>query len=82
MSFDRILEKYRKISFSERDKGNRFERLMQAYFQIDTKYAFTFKHVWLWNQFTGENDFGGKNTGIDLVVLTKAITLLVKKGFR
>ena len=31
MGFDQILDKYRKISFSERDKGDRFERLMQTY---------------------------------------------------
>ncbi len=31
MSFNKVLEKYRKSSFSERDKGDRFERLMQAY---------------------------------------------------
>jgi len=34
-----ILTKYRKISFSERDKGNRFERLMQAYLQTDPQYV-------------------------------------------
>jgi predicted helicase len=38
-----ILSKYRKISFSERDKGNRFERLMQAYLQTDPKYDYKFK---------------------------------------
>ncbi|MFQ5639258.1 MAG: hypothetical protein ACE5IR_14845 [bacterium] len=37
MSFQKILDKYRKISFSERDKGDRFERLMQAYLQTDPK---------------------------------------------
>ncbi len=40
MSFHKILDKYRKISFSERDKGDRFERLMQAYLQTDPKYAY------------------------------------------
>ncbi|HBE01781.1 MAG TPA: DEAD/DEAH box helicase [Spirochaetia bacterium] len=70
MSFNNILEKYRKLSFSERDKGDRFERLMQAYLQTDTKYSYKFKNVWLWNQFPGKNDFGGKDTGIDLVALT------------
>jgi len=30
MNFQKVLEKYRNISFSERDKGARFERLMQA----------------------------------------------------
>jgi len=28
-SFDRVLQKYRLISVSERDKGYRFERLMR-----------------------------------------------------
>lgn len=70
MSFNKILEKYRKISFSERDKGNRFERLMQAYLQTDPKYAYLFKNVWLWNEFPGKLDLGGGDTGIDLVSLT------------
>ncbi len=35
MTFQKVLDKYRKISFSERDKGDRFERLMQRiYSQI------------------------------------------------
>ncbi len=35
MSFQKILEEYRKIAFSEHDKGNRFERLMQTYLRTD-----------------------------------------------
>lgn len=70
MSFQKILEKYRKIAFSERDKGERFERLMQAYLQTDPKYAFKFKKVWLWNEFPGKIELGGGDTGIDLVALT------------
>lgn len=70
MSFQKILDKYRKISFSERDKGERFERLMQAYLQTDPKYAFKLKSVWLWNEFPGKLDLGGGDTGIDLVALT------------
>jgi len=69
-SFQKVLNKYRKISFSERDKGDRFERLMQAYLQTDPKYAFLFKKVWLWEKFPGKNDLGGNDTGIDLVALT------------
>ena len=34
-SFNAVLDKYRKYSFSERDKGARFERLMQAYLKTD-----------------------------------------------
>ncbi len=70
MTFNDILEKYRKLSFSERDKGNRFERLMQAYLLTDPKYANRFIKVWLWKDFPGKGDFGGGDTGIDLVALT------------
>ncbi|WP_219928786.1 DEAD/DEAH box helicase family protein [Flavobacterium album] len=69
-NFNTVLEKYRKIAFSERDKGDRFERLMKAYLLTDPKYAYKFKKVWLWNEFPGKNDLGGGDTGIDLVALT------------
>lgn len=59
MSFQTILDKYRKFSFSERDKGNRFERLMQAYLLTDPKYATRFKKVMLWNEFPYRSDLGG-----------------------
>ena len=68
--FTRVLEKYRKLSYSQRDKGDRFERLMQGYLQTDPMYASKFKNVWLWNEFPGKNDLGGGDTGIDLVALT------------
>ena len=70
MSFNSIIEKYRKLSFSERDKGTRFERLMQAYLYTDPTYASLFKNIWLWNEFPGKLDLGGSDTGIDLVALT------------
>ncbi len=70
ISFLSILNKYRQQAFSERDKGDRFERLMQAYLQTDPKYAPRFKNVWLWNEFPGKSDLGGSDTGIDLVALT------------
>ena len=70
MKFNALLEEYRKYSLSEHDKGTRFEKLMQAYLQTDPKYAHKFKHVWLWNEFPAKSDFGGKDTGIDLVAQT------------
>ncbi len=70
MNFNQILEKYRKFSFTEKDKGERFERLMQAYLRTDPKYANMFKKVWMWNEFPGRKDLGGGDTGIDLVALT------------
>lgn len=68
--FQTILKNYRDYSFSERDKGDRFERLMQAYLKTDPKYAILFKEVWMWNDFPAKKDFGGKDTGIDLVAYT------------
>jgi predicted helicase len=69
-TFNKILDKYRKISFSEHDKGARFERLMQTYLQSDPRYAYLFKRVWLWNDFPGKSNLGFFDTGIDLVALT------------
>jgi predicted helicase len=70
MNFPQVLAKYRKIAFSEHDKGERFERLMQAYLKTDPKYYCLFKNVWLWNEFPCKHDLGGNDTGIDLVAYT------------
>lgn len=70
MTFQDILAKYRAVSFSERDKGDRFERLMQAFLQTVPWYAGTFRHVWLWREFPYKRNLGGKDTGIDLVAQT------------
>ena len=65
-----ILNKFRQDAFSERDKGYRFERLMQAYLKTTTLYANLFEEVWLWTEFPFHDQFGGKDTGIDLVART------------
>jgi len=70
MNFIEILKKYREISFSQRDKGARFERLMQAYLLTDPKYTKIIKEVNLWEEFHGKSEMGGKDTGIDLVAIT------------
>ena len=69
-TFQTVLNAFRKYAFSERDKGDKFERLMQAYLQTDPYYANRFKHVWMWNDFPSKKDFGGRDTGIDLVALS------------
>ncbi len=63
-----MLDKHRSLAFSERDKGSRFERLMQAYLRTDPQ--FHLQQVWLWNEFPCRADLGGMDTGIDLVALT------------
>lgn len=70
MTFQHILDKYREISFSQKDKGERFERLMQAYLKTDPLYSSKFKQVWLWSEFPGNIELGTSDTGIDLVGLT------------
>jgi len=67
MSFNSVLEKYRKFSFSERDKGTKFEILMKHYLQTDPMYNEQFSNVWLWSEFPFRGQFGGIDTGIDLV---------------
>lgn len=67
MSFKTLLDKYRRLSFSERDKGDRFERLIQAYLLTDRKYSNKLKKVWLWSEFPFRKEFGGSDIGIDLV---------------
>ncbi len=69
-SFQDILSQFRKESASEREKGTRFERLMQLYLQTEPFYASRFKNVWLWEEFPYRKDLGGSDTGIDLVAQT------------
>lgn len=71
-SFSKILDKFRSESVSERDKGDRFERLMQAYLKTTPVYAGLFEQVWLWTEFPYNGSFGGKDIGIDIVAKTFA----------
>jgi predicted helicase len=49
----------------ERDKGDKFERLMAAYLRTDVTWSDRFSHVWLWSAWPGRR--GKPDTGIDLV---------------
>ncbi|RXA21715.1 helicase [Methanosarcina sp. MSH10X1] len=71
MRFQTILNKHRELSFSERDKGARFERLMKGYLLTNPIYENKFEKVWLWNEFPYNDQFGKSDIGIDLVALTK-----------
>jgi len=72
MTFEQILQKYRDISFSEHDKGYRFEKLIKIYLKADPYYAGQFDTIWLWSEFPSRADFGSgdKDLGIDLVART------------
>lgn len=70
MQFRDILEFYRKHSYTEKDKGWRFEKLIKAFFKTDPRYAHLIKDIWLWNEFFGKDNFGGSDIGIDIVIKT------------
>jgi predicted helicase len=64
-SLHSLLAEIRETSLSQREKGDRFERLMQAYMRTDPKFVEQFSEVWLWSEWTGNDGEG--DTGIDLV---------------
>src|SRR6218665_4001944 len=68
-SFQEVLKKYREFSFSESDKGKRFERLMQRYLKPDPPYSHLHK-VWMWSEFAEQLAVSERDTGIDLVAVT------------
>lgn len=71
-NFKKIINKYRTESYSEADKGNKFERLMQAMLCTVPPYSDDFKEVWLWNEFPFRESISLHDTGIDIVCKTYA----------
>jgi predicted helicase len=45
-----LLAEIRQTSLSQHEKGDRFERLMQAYLRADPMFVERFEDVWLWSQ--------------------------------
>ncbi|MEU8003225.1 type ISP restriction/modification enzyme [Catellatospora sp. NPDC049111] len=60
-----ILHELQVTSTDERDKGDKFERLIAAYLRMDTSWSDRFSNVWLWADWPGRA--GKPDTGIDLV---------------
>ena len=60
-----ILRELRSVAYDERDKGDRFERLMQAYLTVEPQYAELYTDVWMWTDYPQRGT--RKDTGIDLV---------------
>lgn len=69
-SFRDILEQIENASLSPREKGERFEKLIQAYLQVEPLYADDFEEVWLWQDYPGRD--GRTDTGVDLVASNAA----------
>lgn len=69
-SFQKLLAMIREESYTEREKGNRFEKVTVNYFRTSKKYASVIDKVWLWSNFPQADQFGGQDTGIDVVIKT------------
>lgn len=59
-----ILSQFREAAQSNRDLGDKFERLIANYLLIDPQYADRLADVWLWSEWP---DRSGADVGIDLV---------------
>lgn len=69
-----ILNEYRTISQTEREKGNYFEELIVTYLRYEATYSDLYSDVWLygdWAKAHPEFNLSAKDTGIDLVAKTK-----------
>ncbi len=69
-NFERVINRYRKQSYSEADKGNRFERLMQAMLRTIPPYCNELQQVWPWSEFPYRQSISLHDSGIDLVAKT------------
>ncbi len=68
MTLNKILESLEEASESKREKGSKFEKLMKNWFLTTKLYADNIKNIWLWDEFPYRNQFGGSDSGIDLVI--------------
>ena len=60
-----VLDDLRSTALDERDKGDKFERLVKTYLLNDPEWSARFSDVWLWSEWDGRD--GRPDTGVDLV---------------
>src|SRR6266700_6379962 len=70
ITLDIVLEQFRADARSNRDLGDRFERMMVRYFELDPIYADRFSKVWMWNEWPEKGRVG--DVGVDLVAQERA----------
>ena len=60
-----ILEEFREAALSNRDLGDKFERLFANYLTTDPLYIDKYSDVWLWSEWPGRKN--KPDVGIDLI---------------
>ena len=66
-----LLERYRSVSQSEREKGTYFEELIVTYLKHEATYKELYSDVWLYADWAKEQGIDGRDIGIDLVAKTQ-----------
>ena len=64
-SVNEVLEALRETALDERDKGDKFERLVLNLLRTEPEWVNRFSDVWLWSEWPGRE--GRPDTGVDLV---------------
>jgi predicted helicase len=72
---ENVLQQFRDDARNNRDLGDRFERMMLRFFELDPLYADRFDKVWMWNDWPDKGAVG--DIGIDLVARERASRELV-----
>jgi len=66
-----LLNTFRNVSVTEREKGTYFEELIRTYFRHEATYADLYDEVWLYSDWAKEQGKDGRDVGIDLVARTR-----------
>jgi predicted helicase len=66
-----LLDQYRSLSHSEREKGTYFEQLIQCYLKHEPSYADLYSEVWMYADWAKAEGHNAQDVGIDLVARTR-----------
>jgi predicted helicase len=70
-ALEQLLDQYRQVSQTEREKGTYFEELVRAYFRNEPTYSDLYEEVLLFSDWAKINGKEAKDVGIDLVATTR-----------
>ncbi|MCE2580579.1 hypothetical protein LDL36_19345 [Komagataeibacter sp. FNDCR1] len=70
-ALSQLLDTYRNLSVTEREKGTYFEELIVCYLRTEPSYADLYDQVWTYKDWATEEGYVAKDTGIDLVARTR-----------
>ena len=74
MHFEEVIQKLNSEATDKRDKGTKFEQIIQRWFENDDLYFIKdqLENIFLWKDFPFKGEFGtGQDIGIDLVIKEK-----------